>query len=66
MIRFLLKRRVREPYHDSCESDVSYETLEVEVPELEALLTRGGFGNGGYDFTVLVGTVDSATDRRLP
>jgi hypothetical protein len=32
-----------------------FETLLLEVPELEALLLRGGSGGPGYDRTILLG-----------
>lgn len=54
MIRFILKRRMDNSY--DCVS-AHFETVDVDVPELEAMLRRGGqnIGGPGYDITELVG-----------
>ena len=54
MIRFILKRR-RDNSYGATTSDL--ETLDIDVPALEAALKRGGMGKGGpgYDLTDLVG-----------
>ena len=54
MIRFILKRRMDNSY--DCVT-AKFETVDVDVPELEALLRRGGQGVGGpgYDITELFG-----------
>lgn len=33
----------------------SYETLDVDVPELERQLKLGGFGENGHDIRTLIG-----------
>jgi len=54
VIRFILKRR-RDNGYEATTSE--YETLDADVPALEAVLRRGGQGLGGpgYDITDLVG-----------
>lgn len=53
MIRFILKRKFKD--------DISYlqsehfETLLLDVPELQSVLCRGGSSQHGYDATDLVG-----------
>lgn len=54
MIRFILNRRIIEAGDPNGHAFTSMETLDVDVPELEALLKRGGRG-AGSDFTELVG-----------
>ena len=53
MLRFILKNKY------SCEisgnSGERYETIDIDVPELEKILIRGGFGESGYDKTELIG-----------
>ena len=53
MLRFILKRKYFDCHNDynSCH----YETLSVDVPELENKLTNGGYGPQGYDVTELIG-----------
>lgn len=53
MIRFILRRESLDQ-HSGLRSD-DYETMDLEVPELEAVLLRCGFGESGFDRTVLVG-----------
>ena len=53
MIRFILKRKWRD-VASGCEGS-SLSTLDIEVPELEAVLTNGGYGESGYDRTEMVG-----------
>lgn len=53
MLRFILRREVLDP-HSGARFD-SFLTLDAEVPELEAALTGGGYGNGGFDHTKLHG-----------
>lgn len=53
MLRFILRNKRR----DSCnglETDGLY-TLDIDVPELEAALCRGGSGESGYDYHELEG-----------
>lgn len=54
MLRFILRRKTRDEYNGGFEHE-SFETIEINVPELESLLTRGGSGPSGYDATSLVG-----------
>ena len=54
MIRFILKRRFVDTHIDMGEIE-TFLTVDADVPELEALLSSGGHGNGGFDFTGLVG-----------
>lgn len=57
MIRIIL-RRCHKPADygatDTTES-VSFETVDIEHAELERVLRRGGFGNGGWDHANIVG-----------
>lgn len=53
MIRFILKRRVRD--NVSGYDETSIHSVDIDVPELEALLSRGGSGENGFDFTALYG-----------
>lgn len=53
MLRFIIKRIVHHedgPYHAEF-----FETVDIDLPILESLLTRGGGGDGGYDESHLVG-----------
>jgi len=52
VIRFILKRRIDNSY--DCVT-AHFETVDIDVPALEALLRRGGQGKGGpgYDITEL-------------
>lgn len=51
MIRFVLRRqRVELDWRST-----TLETLDVDLPELEAILTRGGYGPEGCDLTELIG-----------
>jgi hypothetical protein len=51
MVRFILNRKHDDGHGATWEG---YETLDIDVPELECALTRGGRGSG-YDITQLVG-----------
>ena len=53
MIRFIIKRKVLDR-NSECESE-RFETLDVDVPELEAVLLRGGTGMSAHDISHLVG-----------
>jgi len=53
VIRFIIKRKVLDR-HSECESE-RFETLDVDVPELEAVLLRGGTGMNEHDISHLVG-----------
>ncbi len=53
MLRFIVKRRVVD--HIGETNDVFHRTIDVELPELENILTSGGFGENGSDHSELVG-----------
>jgi len=53
MIRFILKRTHQENISGARWEE--HETLDVNVPELEAALQRGGRGPDGCDVTNFVG-----------
>lgn len=53
MIRFILRRRRHCAYDGMDLTD--FETIDFDVPELEAAMAKGGFGESGYDRTELVG-----------
>ena len=53
MLRFIIKRKVKCQYNGG-EEEV-FETVDAEVPGVEAMLRRGGFSEGGYDYSHLVG-----------
>lgn len=53
MLRFIVVNRFKCQV-SGCES-TRYETIDVDVPELEDRLRRGGSGENGYDVTDLVG-----------
>lgn len=63
MIRFILKRKTQDTYNEMLTDD--FETVLLDVPELEALLTRGGCSNGGpgYDQTTLAGVEIVAQEK---
>ncbi len=54
MIRFILKRKVKND-PDPASGTELLETLDVDVPELEAALKRGGVSQYAYDISELVG-----------
>lgn len=53
MLRFILKRETNNENIGYC--GTGYDTILLDVPELETLLTRGGCGEGGFDETTLIG-----------
>ena len=53
MIRFILKRRILRSGNQFFSSD--FETLDIDVPELEAILRRGGADEFSYDTTDFIG-----------
>ena len=53
MIRFIVKRHQVD--HISGLNKTSHETLDLDVPELEALLSEGGFGENGSLSVELIG-----------
>lgn len=52
MLRFILRRDGMDVNGHQWEG---YETLTLDVPELAAALHRGGFGDGCWDQTHLIG-----------
>lgn len=59
MIRFIIKRHMD---NGRSVGTSSFETFDVDVPELERALTGGGFdGGGSYDLRELVGVEVLAT-----
>ena len=53
MLRFILKREVKDGFNGLVSE--GYQTLDLNVPELEAILQRGGFSETAYDQTTLIG-----------
>ena len=53
MIRFIVE--CHEMVFDSGLNRNEYTTIDVELPELEALLVRGGKGPGGFESWRLIG-----------
>lgn len=69
MLRFIVKREVFDEH--SGQKSSGFRTIDIDVPELQAALTHGGFGESGYDETSLVGVEilripDSAIDDLRP
>lgn len=54
MLRFILKRTIRDNISGGYESE-AFVTVDVNVPEVERLLCRGGYGENGFDATRLIG-----------
>jgi hypothetical protein len=62
MLRFILKRRIKDNV-----STLEYEnfyTLDVDCPELERHLLRGGCGEDMYDYTDLIGVEILETEQK--
>lgn len=53
MIRFIIKREIKD--NNNGMESVEYETIVIDVPELQKILLRGGSGPSGYDMSSLVG-----------
>ena len=49
MLRVILRHSVRDQFSGA--SWVEYQTMDIEIPELEARLRSGGLGDSGYDIT---------------
>jgi hypothetical protein len=62
MLRFILKRSEANYEYNR----TSLETHDLWVPELEALLLRGGKGDCGHDMTELVGVEVLSADEVEP
>jgi hypothetical protein len=54
MIRFIIQRSQEDRISGA--QWKSYETLDVDVPELERQLSLGGFGENGHDIRTLLGS----------
>lgn len=53
MLRFIIKRDIKDGYSGLVNS--GFETIDIDVPELEAILTGGGFSEHSYDARSLAG-----------
>ncbi len=53
MIRFIIKRRSLDQHIDLKTED--FYTVDCDVPELEAALSRGGHGTYGFEVHDLIG-----------
>lgn len=68
MLRFIIKRHQGDAY--SGLNETAFFTVDADVPELEAMLTRGGMGGPSFDAYTLTGVeilrVESAESATLP
>lgn len=53
MLRFIIKREVKDGHNGL--TDSGFETVDIDVPELEAILLGGGFSEHSYDHRLLAG-----------
>lgn len=53
MLRLIIRRRMKDS-HNGLESE-GFETVDMEVPELEQILLGGGMSDSGYDVRELAG-----------
>ena len=53
MVRLILRRETKDKISGYISS--GYETLDIDNRVLEDILRRGGFGEGCYDTTTLIG-----------
>jgi hypothetical protein len=53
MIRFFIRRKFRDAI-SGLESD-ELESITIDCPQVEAVLTSGGYGENGYDHRQVVG-----------
>lgn len=53
MLRFIIRRRCKDRA-TGLETE-GFETVDIEVPELERIITGGGFAEDGYDDRELAG-----------
>ena len=60
MLRFVIRRKYQ---HESGANGQLLQTIDAQVPELEALLTNGSLAAETYDITELVGVEILPSDR---
>lgn len=53
MIRLILKRYTADRFSGAEREE--FETLDIDCPQLEKVLTRGGYDQSSYDYTLLQG-----------
>lgn len=63
MLRFIIQTKFKDG-HTGCEV-TSFETIDIDAPDLEKLLDRGGNGNGGYLVSSLAGVEILEETERL-
>lgn len=54
MLRFIIKRRICDKWSNGLTTE-GFETVDIDVPELERILCSGGCGEGAYDIRDLAG-----------
>lgn len=53
MLRLIISRKWKDSH--SCLETNTFETVDVDAPELEKILRGGGYGESGYDYRSVVG-----------
>lgn len=53
MLRFIIKRDIKDGHNGLADS--GFETVDIDVPELESILADGGFSEHSYDHRALAG-----------
>lgn len=53
MLRFVIRRRWKDQWTGL--DDDGFETVDIDVPELESILCAGGWGEKSYDLRSLAG-----------
>ena len=53
MLRFIIKREIKDGHNGLVDS--GFETVDIDVPELERILLGGGFSDHSYDHRALAG-----------
>lgn len=53
MLRAIIRNKVKDKYSGGEWENI--ETIDVNCPELESILSSGGYGDGGYQIAQLVG-----------
>lgn len=46
MVRLIIRNRYKE---SGCQEYITHGTLDIDAPELEALLNRGGYGEDRFE-----------------